>query len=87
MWENGETTTPLHADNNLLEIDGWERLLNKRDVLAKREQQFKKFKRLAIHHKKRKLQSSCMATRYKYGFEVPRDFRHAKELLSFMITS
>ena len=84
-WENGEITSePLSIiakddpvicaiyarDNDLLELDGWRRFKG----IAKQEQ---KFKRL-VHQAK--LRSYRLAPRYKYGYEVPRDFAHAKEL-------
>ena len=84
-WENGEITTePLSIiakndpvtcaiyarDNDLLELDGWKRFRG----IAKREQKFKRM----VHQAK--LQSYRMTPRYKYGYEVPRDFNHAKEL-------
>jgi len=84
-WENLETTTePLSIivkddpvtctiygrDNDLLELDGWKQFRG----IAKCEQKFKRM----VHQAK--LQSYRMAPRYKYGYEVPRDFNHAKEL-------
>ena len=81
-WENGEITSePLSViaaddpvtcaiyarDNNLLDVEGW-----------------KRFKRLANKQKKlyrmanqAKLRSYNSAPRFKYGVEVPRDFKHA----------
>jgi len=84
-WEAGEVTPePLKvvakddpvtcaiyaADNNLLDVDGW-----------------KQFKRIANRQKKllrmvnqAKLKSFRTAPRYKYGYEVPRNYDHAVEL-------
>ena len=84
-WENGEVTAePLQViaaddpvtcaiyakDNNLLNTPGW-----------------KHFKPLARHQKKftrlinqAKLRSFNTAPRYKYGFEVPRNYEHALRL-------
>ena len=84
-WENGEVTPePLsiigkddpatcaqHADEQgLLDLPGW-----------------KQFRRLAKNRKKllrmvnqAKLKSFRTAPRYKYGYEVPRDYAHAVEL-------
>ena len=81
-WENGEITAePLNVlaaddpvscaiygrDNNLLELDGW-----------------KRFKKLANRHKKllrlvnqAKLKSHRTAPKYMFGYEVPRDYKHA----------
>ena len=84
-WENGEITTePLQLiaaddpvtcaiyakDNNLLELPGWKRFKN----LAKRQ---KKFTRLV---NQAKLRSFNTAPRYKYGFEVPRNYADAMRL-------
>ncbi len=84
-WENGEQTyEPLRIvakddpvtcaiyakDNNLLDTPGW-----------------RSFKRLAMRTKKfiravnqAKLRSYNNAPRYKYGFEVPRDYAHAMRI-------
>ena len=81
-WENGEisreplsviaaddpVTCAIYArDNNLLDLDGW-----------------KRFKRLASQQKQlfrmanqAKLRSYNSAPKFKYGFEVPRDYKHA----------
>lgn len=84
-WENGEITAePLHLiaaddpvtcalyakDNNLLETPGWKRFRN----LAKRQ---KKFTRLV---NQAKLRSYNTAPRFKYGFEIPRNYEHAMRL-------
>jgi hypothetical protein len=81
-WENGEITSePLSIiaaddpvtcaiyarDNDLLELDGWKRFKR----LAKRQ---KKLFRMA---NQAKLRSYNSAPKYKYGFEVPRDYKHA----------
>ena len=84
-WENGEITAePLSIiaaddpitcatyakDNGLLDTPGW-----------------KRFKRLAMRTKKflravnqAKLRSYNTAPKFKYGFEVPRDYAHALRL-------
>ena len=84
-WENGEITTEpmvtIAADdpitvaiyakeNKLLDTPRW-----------------KRFKRDALRHKKfirmvnaAKLRSYNTAPKYKYGFEVPRDYKHAMRL-------
>jgi len=84
-WENGEiTSAPLSIiaaddpvtcaiyawENNLLEQEGW-----------------KWFKGIAKHEKKllwlanqAKLHSYHTAPKYKYGYEVPRDFTHAVQI-------
>ena len=84
-WENGEITTePLAIiaaddpvscavyarDNNLLDIDGWKRFRG----IAKRQQKLQRMVNQA------KLRSFRTAPRFKYGYEVPRDFGHAKRL-------
>ena len=84
-WENGEITAePLRAiaaddpvtcaiyarENGLLETPGWTRFKK----IAARE---KKFVRMV---KQAKLRSFNTAPRYKYGFEVPRDYAHAMRL-------
>jgi hypothetical protein len=84
-WENGEITTePLSIiaaddhvtcaiyarDNNLLELDGWKWFKG----IARHEQKFKRMVNQA------KLRSFRTATRYKYGYEIPRDYKHAMEL-------
>jgi hypothetical protein len=84
-WENWEVTdeplTTIAADdpvtcalyakdNNLLDVPGW-----------------KHFKSIARHQQhmfcmanQAKLRSFRLATKYKYGFEIPRDYKHAVEL-------
>jgi hypothetical protein len=81
-WENGETTTePLRliaADNpvmcaiyarhnNLLDLPGWKRFKG----LAKRQRKHE------LMVAKAKLQSNHSAPKYKYGYEIPRDYAHA----------
>jgi hypothetical protein len=81
-WENGETTTePLRliaADNpvmcaiyarhnNLLDLPGWKRFKG----LAKRQRKHE------LTVAKAKLQSNHSAPKYKYGYEIPRDYAHA----------
>ena len=80
-WENGEITSePLQTiaaddpvtcaiyakENNLLDKPGWKRFKS----LAKRQ---KKFTRLV---NQAKLRSFNTAPRYKYGFEIPRNYQH-----------
>jgi hypothetical protein len=84
-WENGEVTTePLQIiaaddpvtcaiyakENNLLHLPGWKRFKS----LAKRQ---KKFTRLA---NQAKLRSYHTTPRFKYGFEIPRNYEHAMRL-------
>jgi len=84
-WENGEVTseplTIIAADdpvtcaiyareNNLLDLDGWRRFKG----IAKRD------KKLLRMVNQAKLRSYRTAPRYKYGYEVPRDYNHAVEL-------
>ena len=84
-WETGEITAePLSViaaddpvtcaiyakQNDLLNVDGWKRFKN----IANRQ---KKLLRMA---NQAKLRSFRLAPKYKYGFEVPRDYKHAKEL-------
>jgi hypothetical protein len=84
-WENGETSAePLKkiaADDpvpcalyakakGLLELPGWKQFRG----IAKRE------KKLLRMVNQAKLRSYNTAPKYKYGFEVPRDFRHALRL-------
>ena len=84
-WENGETTYEalgvIAADDpvtcaiyakekGLLELDGWKKFAR----IAKRE---KKFTRMVNHSKLRSFNS---APRYKYGFEVARNYQHALQL-------
>jgi len=81
-WENGEISRePLSAiaaddpvtcaiyarDNDLLHLDGWKRFKN----IASRQ---KKMFRMA---NQAKLRSYNSAPKFKYGFEVPRDYKHA----------
>ena len=84
-WENGEITdepmTTIAADdpvtcaiyakdNNLLEVPGWKRF----KPIAKRQQHMFRMANQA------KLRSFRLAPKYKYGFEIPRDYNHAIEL-------
>ena len=84
-WETGEITAELLSviaaddpvtcaiyakQNDLLNVDGWKRFKN----IANRQ---KKLLRMA---NQAKLRSFRLAPKYKYGFEVPRDYKHAKEL-------
>ena len=67
--------TPVDLDiyakkNNLLEKDGWKRL-------TRLANQSKLTKQLV---KKAKLQSFRITPRYKYGFEVPKNFKDAQNL-------
>lgn len=81
-WENGEITSePLSViaaddpvtcaiyarENNLLELEGWKRFRH----IARRQ---KKMFRMA---NQAKLRSYNHAPRFKYGFEIPRDYKHA----------
>jgi len=84
-WENGEVTDePLAIiaaddpvscaiyaqDHNLLDKPGWKRFKS----LARRQ------KKLFRAVNQAKLRSFRTAPRYKYGFEVPRNYKHAMEL-------
>ena len=84
-WENGEQTdeplaiigadAPVECaiyarDNNLLDTEGWKRFKH----IAKRQ---KKLFRMA---NQAKLRSYRTAPRYMYGYEVPRDYKHAIRL-------
>ena len=84
-WENGETSseslTVFAADDpvpcavyakahNLLEEPGWKRFKG----IAKRE------KKLLRMVNQAKLRSYSTAPKYKYGYEVPRDYQHALRL-------
>jgi hypothetical protein len=84
-WENGETTSePLKViaaddpvscaiyarENGLLDTAGWKQFKG----IAKRENKFMRLVNQA------KLRSFRTAPRYKYGFEVPRDYNHAMRL-------
>jgi hypothetical protein len=84
-WENGEITTePLSVvakddpitcaiyarNNNLLELEGWQRFKG----IANHELKFRHLVNQA------KLRSYHLAPCYKYGYEVPRDYKHAMEL-------
>ncbi len=84
-WENGEITSePLAViaaddpvtcaiyakEKNLLHLPGWKRFRS----IAKRQKTFTRMVNQA------KLRSFCRSPKYKYGFEVPIDFAHAKRL-------
>ena len=84
-WENGEITdepmTTIAADdpvtcaiyakdNNLLDVPGWKRFKS----IARRQQHMFRMANQA------KLRSFRLAPKYKYGFEIPRDYKHAVEL-------
>lgn len=84
-WENAEITAePLSVigkddpvtcalyarDNDLLELDGWKRF----KPIAKRQ------KKLLRMVNQAKLRSFRESTRYKYGFEVPKDYPDAIRL-------
>ena len=84
-WENGEITdeplTNIAADdpvscaiyareNSLLETPGWKRFKG----IAKRQ---KKLFRMA---NQAKLRSFRLTPKFKYGYEIPRDYQHAVEL-------
>ena len=84
-WENGEITSePLQLiaaddpvtcaiygkDNGLLDLPGWKKFKS----IAKRQ---KKFTRMV---NQAKLKSYTRSPKYKYGFEVPRNYVHAMNL-------
>ena len=84
-WENGEVTyEPLGViaaddpvtcaiyarDHNLLNTSGWKRFRS----LAKRQ------KKLFRMINQAKLRSFRTAPRYKYGFEIPKNYKHAVEI-------
>jgi len=84
-WENGEVSyEPLNAiaaddpvscaiyarDNDLLDTPGWKRFKQ----MAKRERVLRRLTKQA------KLRSFNTAPRYKYGFEIPRNWAHAVQL-------
>ena len=84
-WENGETTAePLHLiaaddpvtcaiyakDNDLLDKEGWKRF---KDIARKQ----KKYLRMV---KQAKLRSYTSNPKYMFGFEIPKDYKHALEL-------
>jgi hypothetical protein len=84
-WENGETTTePLRLiaadnpvmcaiyarDNNLLDLPGWKCFKG----LAKRQKKHE----LAVNQAK--LQAQHSASKFKYGYEIPRNYAHAIQL-------
>jgi hypothetical protein len=64
------TCAKYARDNGLLYLPGWKRFKS----LAKREKTFFRMVNQA------KLRSFHTAPRYKYGFEVPRDYNHAMRL-------
>jgi hypothetical protein len=84
-WENGETTnepvTTIAADEpvtcaiyakdkNLLDGPGWKRFKS----IARRQQHMFRMANQA------KLRSFWLAPKYKYGFEIPQDYKHVIEL-------
>jgi Reverse transcriptase (RNA-dependent DNA polymerase) len=84
-WENGEITdepmTTIAADdpvtcaiyakdNDLLDVPGWKRF----KPIAKRQQHMFRMANQA------KLRSFRLAPKYKYGFEIPRNYDHGLEL-------
>jgi hypothetical protein len=85
QWDNGETTyEPLDViakddpiscaryalDNDLLDLPGWKRFKN----MARRQ------KKLIRDVNQAKLRSYRTAPKYMYGYEIPRDYAHAKQL-------
>ena len=85
LWETCATSTecfgtlyrdipvdlPVYSkDNNLLEEVGWKKL-------KRLESRSKLIERLA---KQAKLQSFRISPRYKYGFEVPKNFKDAQKI-------
>jgi hypothetical protein len=84
-WENGEitnepmttivaedpVTSAIYAkDNNLWDVPGWERFKS----IARRQQHMFPMANQA------KLRSFRLAPKYKYGFEILQDYKHAVEL-------
>jgi hypothetical protein len=84
-WENGEITdeplTTIAADDpvtcaiyakdhNLLDTTGWKQFKG----IARRQRHMFRMANQA------KLRSFRLAPKYKYGFEIPRDYKHAVEL-------
>ena len=84
-WENGEITSePLSViaaddpvtcaiyakENDLLHLDGWKRLKR----IANRQ------KKLLRMVNQAKLRSFRTTPKYKFGFEIPRNYQHAMEL-------
>ena len=84
-WETGEVTTePLQViaaddpvtcaiyarDHNLLDLPGWKRFKS----IAKRQKIFTRMVNQA------KIRSYTTSPKYKYGFEVPRNYAHAMAL-------
>ena len=85
LWENGETSDePLSViaaddpvscamyahDHDLLDLAGWRRFR----TLAKRQKNFFRLANLA------KIRKFSTRAKYKYGYEIPRDFRHGVEI-------
>ena len=85
MWETGDNSTECFAtlcrdipvdlaiyakENSLLEEDGWKKL-------AKVVNRSKLTERLV---KQAKLRCFRISPRYKNGFEVPKNFKHAEKL-------
>jgi hypothetical protein len=84
-WENGEITNEpmttnaaddpvtcaIYAkDNNLLDVPSWKRFKS----IARRQQH------MFCMANQAKLRSFHLAPKYKYGFEIPQDYKHAVEL-------
>ena len=84
-WENDEITSePLRVigvddpvscaqyalDNDLLTTDGWRRFRS----IAKNKKKITRMVRQA------KLRSYKYSPKYSYGFEIPKDYKHAVEL-------
>ena len=84
-WENGEVTSELLGiiikddpvtvalyamENGLLDTEGWKRVKG----IAKQQ------KKLLHMVNQAKLRSYRTAPRYKYGYEIPRDYEHAVRL-------
>ena len=85
LWENGEQTyEPLSILAKDAAVD-CAKYAKKKNLLNKPG--WKQFKRLAKREKvidrlikQARLRSFCLRPKYKYGFEVPRDYRHAMQL-------
>ena len=85
LWENGEQTyEPLSILAKDAPVD-CAKYAKKKNLLNKPG--WKQFKRLAKREKvinqlikQARLHSFCLRLKYKYGFKVPRDYRHAMKL-------
>jgi hypothetical protein len=85
LWESGETTyEPL---DNIAKDDPVSCAVYAREHDLLDTPGWKRFKRMAIRHKKlirqvnqAKLRSYRTAPKYMYGYEVPRDYNHAVQL-------